>query len=98
MYSVFENLKKTKSKYNNFMPMIKVRVYAPGFINHDSIDLLGFVELNEGDLVYELYQKLKFPLPLRFIIPCSVNYEQATWNTKLKDGDTVTFLFPFSGG
>jgi len=41
---------------------------------------------------------LKIPLPLRFSFFCSVNYERAGWNTELKDGDTVAFLFPISGG
>lgn len=77
---------------------IKVKVYAPGFINHESIDQNGFVSLQDGDSVFTLYHKLKLPLPLRLILACSVNEEQAWWNTVLKDGDVVSFLFPISGG
>jgi hypothetical protein len=54
---------------------IKIRVYAPGFINHDAIDPDGFINLEEGDSLGVLYRKLKVPLPLRPILVCSVNYE-----------------------
>ena len=77
---------------------IRVKVYAPGFVNHNSIDPDGFIELTEGDSVGSLYKKLKLPVPLRLIIACSVNYSQAKINTRLKDGDIVTFLFPITGG
>jgi molybdopterin converting factor small subunit len=54
--------------------------------------------MSENDSIGVLYQQLKVPLPLRPFVTCSVNYEQAKLNTKLKDGDVVTFLFPISGG
>ncbi len=77
---------------------LKVKVYAPGFINHDSIDPDGFVDLKEGASIGTLYQELKVPLPLRLILVCSVNYELGQLSTKLKDGDIVSILFPVSGG
>jgi len=77
---------------------IRVKVYAPGFVNHESIGPDGFIHLQEGDSVRNLYHKLKLPLPLRLVMACSVNYEQARWGTVLKDGDVVSFLFPISGG
>ena len=77
---------------------IKVKVYAPGFINHDPLDENGFLDLREGASMHTLFQKLKVPVPLRVILAYSVNYEQAKLTTKLKDGDIVTFLFPFTGG
>jgi len=77
---------------------IKVKVYAPAFINHDPIDEDGMVTLNDGATLNDLYKLLKLPLPLRLSFFCSVNYEPAGWRTLLKDGDTVNFLFPISGG
>jgi hypothetical protein len=77
---------------------IKVKVYAPGFINHDAIDPNGFIELDENDSIKTLYQKLKIPFPFWPIVTCCVNYEQAKLSTTLKDEDVVTFLFPFPGG
>jgi molybdopterin converting factor small subunit len=77
---------------------IKVKVYAPAFINHDPIDADGMVTLPEGASLQDLYSLLKLPLPLRLAFFCSVNHEQARWNMTLKDGDTVSFLFPISGG
>jgi molybdopterin converting factor small subunit len=77
---------------------IKVRVYAPAFINHERIAADGFVTLKVGASLNDLYNALKLPLPLRLSFFCSVNYEQAKWNMKLKDGDVVSFLFPLTGG
>ena len=77
---------------------IRVKVYAPGFVNHDLINLDGFVEVKEGDSVNDLYKKLKLPIPLRLVMACSVNYEKVKSSRKLIDGDVVTFLFPISGG
>jgi len=77
---------------------IRVKVYAPGFVNHDSINPDGFVEVKEGDSVSDLYKKLKLPIPLRLVMACSVNYEKVKSSRKLIDGDVVTFLFPISGG
>lgn len=78
--------------------IVNVRVYAPGFINHERISPDGFVTLDEGDSLNCLYHKLNMPLALRLWLPCSVNYKLARRDTKLKDGDVVTFLFPVSGG
>jgi molybdopterin converting factor small subunit len=77
---------------------IKVKVYAPGFISHDAFDSTGCVELDEGNSISDLCQKLKVSFALRHIMLYAVNYDQTKLNTKLKDKDTVSFLFPFSGG
>ncbi len=77
---------------------IKVKVYAPSFIHNEIPDEDGWVVLQEGASIYDLYKKLKIPLPLRLNFLFSVNYEQAHWDTKLKDGDVISFLFPVSGG
>lgn len=77
---------------------MKVKVYAPAFINHEPIDADGTVTLEDHATLNDLYRRLKLPLPLRLSCFCNVNYAPAKWNTRLKDGDTVTFLFPISGG
>lgn len=77
---------------------IKVKVYAPGFINHDPVDQNGFVEMAEDDSVHSLYRQLRVPLWLRPLLTSYVNYEPAKSNKKLKEGDVVSFLFPISGG
>ncbi len=77
---------------------IKVKVYAPGFVNHENIDERGYILLEEGASLNDLYNKIKLPLPLRLNFFCSVNYDHARWNTKLKEGDVVSFLFPLTGG
>jgi len=89
---------RSETDFARSRTIIKVKVYAPAFINHDPIGADGCVQLNEGATLSQLYRQLKIPLPLRFSFFCSVNYERAGWNTELKDGDTVAFLFPISGG
>jgi hypothetical protein len=78
--------------------IIKIKIYAPAFISHEQINADGMVTLEEHATLFDLYRRLKLPLVLRLSFFCSVNYEPAKWNQKLKDGDTVTFLFPIPGG
>jgi molybdopterin converting factor small subunit len=87
-----------KIRFSEGRSTIKVKVYAPAFVNHDPIDVDGTVWLEDGAKLHELYRRLHLPLPLRLSFFCSVNYEPAKWNRKLSDGDIVTFLFPISGG
>jgi molybdopterin converting factor small subunit len=77
---------------------IKVKVFAPGFIDHGAIDSSGFFELHEGDTVNQLLRKLRVPLYLRPFLICSINCEQLQKETVLKDGDVVSFVMPVSGG
>jgi molybdopterin converting factor small subunit len=77
---------------------IKVKLYAPAFISHAPVGADGCVELEEGATLGSLYTRLKLPLYLRLGFFWSVNSERGAWNTPLKDGDEVSFLFPLSGG
>ncbi len=77
---------------------IRVKVLAPGFINHDLFDQNGFVQLSDGDTLGSLLKILKVPLPLRISHFLRVNYERVHLDTRLRDQDIVTFLFPLSGG
>jgi molybdopterin converting factor small subunit len=77
---------------------IKVKVYAPGFINHEIIDQNGFVELAEDDSVRVLFKKLKVSPLARLIVTTFVNYEPVKMNSKLKDGDVISLMFPVAGG
>jgi molybdopterin converting factor small subunit len=77
---------------------IKVKVYLPAFVNHDHLNPDGTATLEESAILLDLYRLLKLPVPLRLSVFFRINYEPAKWNTPLKDGDTVTFLFPISGG
>ncbi len=77
---------------------IKVKLYAPAFISHAPVGADGCVELEEGATLGSLYGRLKLPFYLRLKFFWSVNSERAAWNTGLKDGDEVSFLFPLSGG
>lgn len=77
---------------------IRVKVYAPGFISHQHLDEDGYATLPDGATLKSLYRFLKIPLLLRPVLLCSINSEQAQPRTPLKNGDTVSFFFPISGG
>lgn len=77
---------------------IKVKVYIPSFIKHDALDGDGMIALEADATLADLYRVMKIPLPLRLAFLYAINYEQAKWNSKLLDGDIVTFFFPISGG
>lgn len=77
---------------------IRVKVYAPAFIQHKKLDADGFATLPDNASLKDLYHHLRVPFLLRPVLVCSVNSEQASQSTPLKDGDTISFFFPISGG
>lgn len=77
---------------------MKIKVYPGPFCNQDVLDEDGFLNLEEGSTLTDVYKKLKFPFPLRSMGLCMVNYEKVKMSTKLKDGDTVSFFTPLAGG
>ncbi|MGM0652400.1 MAG: MoaD/ThiS family protein [Bacillota bacterium] len=79
---------------------MRVRVYLPPFIKSDDskLDQDGYIELEEGTTMRELFKILKVPLPYGMVHLCRVNYEKASLSRELKDGDTVSFFAIISGG
>ncbi len=77
---------------------MKVKVYTPLFGNTDLLDENGYLELEEGVVLSDLYKVLKIPFPFRNSLLCMVNYRQAKSNQKLADGDIISFFGPISGG
>ncbi len=77
---------------------MKVKVYAPAFLNAALIDERGFLEVPAGSTLRDIYKILQVPLLLRPVLLCSVNYEKSPMNRKLEEGDTISFFFPISGG
>ena len=77
---------------------MKIKVYAPGFINHELIDNNGYLELADGKTVAHLYRKMKVTPLARLVVTSFVNYEPAKMKTVLQDGDTVSMMFPVTGG
>lgn len=53
------------------------------------------IEIPQGATVNDLIKKLA--LPLSEVFNCTINGQNADFNTKLKDGDTVGF-YPYIGG
>jgi molybdopterin converting factor small subunit len=77
---------------------LKIKVYPGLFCNEDVLDDKGFIYMEEGATLSDVYRLLKYPVPLRGLGLCMVNHKKAKMNTKLKDGDTVSFFTPLSGG
>jgi molybdopterin converting factor small subunit len=77
---------------------LKVRITAPPFCDHSSIDNLGNIELAEGASLNDLYKKMKVAALLRPFLITSVNYEIARPSVTLSDGDDVSIFWPLSGG
>jgi len=77
---------------------MKVKVYAPAFLNGDEIDEMGNLDVPTGATLRDVYKKLQVPLLLRPVLICRVNYEKSRLDRKLQEGDVISFLFPISGG
>ena len=77
---------------------MKIKVFAPPFLNLSAVDEEGYITLKQGATVNGLYKILKIPLPLRPFMISSVNHKPSKLNQKLNDGDTVSFLTFLSGG
>jgi len=77
---------------------IKVKVYAPPFLNLSHMDENGYVTLKEGSTVNSLYKMLGIPFPLRSWIKCYINHRPAKKKTPLHQGDTVSIFGLIAGG
>ncbi len=79
---------------------MRIRVYLPPYLKTDDskLDRDGYIELEEGTTLRELFKTLKVPLPYGMVHLCRVNYEKASLDRELKDGDTVSFFAIISGG
>ncbi len=76
--------------------MIRVRLVAPFAL--DGVDPAGWIDLPDGARVNDLLRCAReFPLYARFL-PITVNGEQVKRSHRLKDGDTVVWIMPISGG
>lgn len=77
---------------------MNIKVYPPPFIKADAIDENGYIYLNNGKTLMDLYKKLKIPVFLSNIVYCTVNYRKEKLSIELKDGDIVSFITFISGG
>jgi molybdopterin converting factor small subunit len=77
---------------------MKVKVYAPAFCSFKHIDEDGYMVLPDEAKLNDVYKKLRVPLPFRKLLFAAVNYRRVKLNTRLQDGDVVSFLAPLSGG
>jgi len=77
---------------------MQIKVYLPPYIQSDKQEEDGYVTLEEGANLKDLFNTLRIPFPYGTVHLCTVNYEKASLGRKLKDGDTVSFFSFISGG
>ncbi len=61
---------------------IKVKVYAPAFVNHHAMDEFGFMHLPDGATLRDVYALLKIPLIAQPVMICTVNYDHGPVTTR----------------
>ena len=77
---------------------MKIRVYAASFCSFEDIDEHGCMDLPEGAVLDDVYKRLQVPWLFRKIVFATVNYRRVSLNTRLQDGDVVSFLSALGGG
>ncbi len=77
---------------------MKIRVYAASFCSFEDIDEEGYLVLPDGAVLNDVYKRLKVPWVLRRIVFATVNYKRVGLETRLEDGDVVSFLSALGGG
>ena len=77
---------------------LRIKVYLPPYLNSDRVDKHGYVEVEKGARLKDLFKLLKVPFPLAAVHLCRVNYDKANLQRQLQDGDIVSFYFFVSGG
>ena len=80
------------------MPYMRIEVNRLPFGHVSQIDEDGYMTLKEGARVKDVYRKLRLPVLFRKYLICTVNYKSVPIDTKLNDGDIVTFIMPVFGG
>jgi molybdopterin converting factor small subunit len=77
---------------------MKIRVYAASFCSFEDIDEDGVMVLPESAVLNDVYKRLEVPWLFRRIVFATVNYRRVGLETKLKDGDVVSFFSALGGG
>lgn len=77
---------------------MKVKVFSPAYFNIDKIDDDGFMELNKGATVNDVFKKLKIKWPIRRFIVFTLNGKQIKGNCVLKENDVINIFKFVSGG
>lgn len=77
---------------------MRIKVYLPPYLNSDRIDEQGYVAIEKGARLKDLFKLLKVPFPFGAVHLCRVNYDKADLRQQLQDGDIVSFYSLISGG
>ncbi len=89
---------KSESRDQKIVRLIKVKVYLPPYLEHSQLNERGYILIEEGATLRDLFKKLRVPFPAGAVHLCRLNYEKVSLKQKLEDGDTVSFFSLISGG
>jgi len=78
--------------------MIRVRVYPGPFGKRDLLDDDGFLQMEDGSTVGDLLKTMGIPRIVYNMGFYSFNYRKESLETRLADGDTLSFIAPLAGG
>ena len=77
---------------------MQIIAYLPPYLKSSHADERGFVTIEEGATLKDLFELLGVPFPLGTVHLCRVNYEKAKLNRTLNERDIVSFFSLISGG
>jgi molybdopterin converting factor small subunit len=75
---------------------MKVKVIAPFEI--PGLDTDDWLEVPQDTRIKDILKLAKTALPVRRLLPVSVNGKLVRKSYQLRENDVLIFLFPFSGG
>ena len=78
--------------------MMKIKVYLPPYLDSGKLDESGYLILEEGATLHDLFKELAIPFPAVTVKLCRVNYDRAGLKTRLKNGDVISFFSLIAGG
>ncbi len=77
---------------------MKITVYPPPMFNSKKISRDNIMIVKEGATLRTVYRMLKIPTIISPFLFCFVNHEKVSLDTKLKEGDMVSFWSIAAGG
>ncbi len=78
--------------------MITITVYMPILFHSDKVNNMSEMTVADGTTLYRVLRELKIPLIVSKVMLCMVNHKKEPLSYRLKEGDTISFLTPVSGG
>ncbi len=93
-----EGLPHGRYRHGRRPAMIRVKVFAPAWCSHESLDERGWMELPEGSRLTDVLSAIRMPKVMAKLFHAAVNGEVTSLATVLHDGDIIGFFSLITGG